>query len=77
MASKPANLKLWNTIVFQARARFQTYPSPGASHWVHKEYVTHGGQFITTNAQTRKMAALSKKDASKVEGKEGKKEAKD
>ena len=61
MASKPANIKLWNVIVAQAKARFSTYPSPGASHWVHKQYVQHGGSFITTTAQTRKMDNFRKR----------------
>lgn len=44
---KPANPKLWHAITLQARARFATYPSPAAAHWVHSQYVLKGGQFIT------------------------------
>jgi hypothetical protein len=70
VASKPANVKLYEMVVAQAKARFATYPSPGASHWVHQQYVQHGGQFTITTPQTRKMDALKKKDTSKVEAKE-------
>jgi hypothetical protein len=42
---EPANPKLWQLVVAQARAKFATYPSPAASHWVHKEYVQKGGTF--------------------------------
>jgi hypothetical protein len=33
-------------IVAQARAKFRTYPSPAAAHWVHAKYVQMGGQFV-------------------------------
>jgi hypothetical protein len=46
MASKPANPKMWAMIVAQAKAKYSNYPNPGASHWVHKTYVEHGGRFI-------------------------------
>ena len=61
MATRPANPKLWDMLSAQARAKFATYPSPGASNWVHKQYVQHGGQFITTTAADRKMRDLQKK----------------
>ena len=61
MASKPANPKLWATIVAMARAKYSNYPNPGASHWVHKRYVQAGGQFIeTTEASRRKKMAQKK-----------------
>jgi hypothetical protein len=41
-----ANPKLWNMIVAQARAKFRTYPSPAAAHWVHAKYVQMGGAFV-------------------------------
>lgn len=53
MAQVPSNQKLWNMIIMQAKARFATYPSPGASHWVHSEYVKHGGQFVEVSEKTR------------------------
>jgi hypothetical protein len=60
MAQIPANPKLWAMIVAQARAKFATYPSPGASHWVHKEYVNHGGHFREGSSDTSKQARLSR-----------------
>jgi hypothetical protein len=45
-------------IIMQAKARFATYPSPGASHWVHDQYIKHGGQFaeVSENTRQKKMA---------------------
>lgn len=60
MARKPANEKLWAIITMQARAKFSTYPSPGASAWVHKQYVMRGGQFIDSTQETKKKKMLSK-----------------
>jgi len=54
MADVPKNQKLWAMIVVQARAKYHPYPSPGASHWVHKKYVEMGGEFIHTDENTRK-----------------------
>jgi len=61
MASKPANPKMWAMIVAQAKAKYSNYPNPGASHWVHEQYVKHGGRFIETTAEDRKRMAMSKK----------------
>jgi hypothetical protein len=61
MASKPANPKMWAMIVAQAKAKYSNYPNPGASHWVHKTYVQHGGRFIETTEQDRKMGIAKKK----------------
>jgi hypothetical protein len=61
MASKPANPKLWAMIVAQAKAKYSNYPNPGASHWVHEQYVKHGGRFIVTTAADRKKMTMSKK----------------
>jgi hypothetical protein len=33
-------------VIVRARAKFRTYPSPAASHWVHQQYVQQGGQFV-------------------------------
>jgi methionine synthase I (cobalamin-dependent) len=64
MATKPANPKLWATIVAMARAKYSNYPNPGASNWVHKRYVQAGGQFIeTTEASRRKKMAQKKHEA--------------
>lgn len=61
MASKPANPKLWAMIVAQAKAKYSNYPNPGASHWVHEQYLKHGGKFIEITAADRKKMAMSKK----------------
>ena len=42
----PANPKLWNMMVAQAKARFRVYPSPAAAHWVHSHYSQLGGGFV-------------------------------
>jgi len=61
MATKPANPKLWAIITAQARAKFAKYPSPAASHWVHKQYVDHGGQFVETSDKTKRGKEQKKK----------------
>ena len=57
---EPSNPRLWQMIIVQARARFAKYPSPGASHWVHEQYIKHGGQFVDVSSRTRqeKMAKM-------------------
>ena len=67
MASKPANEKLWNTIVAMAKAKYSNYPNPGASHWVHKTYVEKGGQFIESSEKNRRMNMAKKKQENKNE----------
>jgi hypothetical protein len=46
---KPANQKLWNMLVIQAKAKFRTWPSLPASKWVHGQYVEKGGRFIASS----------------------------
>ena len=58
---KPANPKLYAMIVAQARAKYSSYPNPGASAWVHKKYVQSGGQFIETTEATRRAGMAKKK----------------
>ena len=55
---EPTNPRLWRMVIMQAKAKFAKYPSPGASHWVHSEYVKHGGQFaeVSENTRQKKMA---------------------
>ena len=65
---KPANPKLYATIVAMARAKYSSYPNPGASAWVHKKYVQSGGQFIETTEATRR-AGMEKKKADKEKSK--------
>ena len=74
---KPANPKLYAMIVAQARAKYSSYPNPGASAWVHKKYVQSGGQFIeTTEADRRKGIAKKKYEKEKGKHLEEKKDVK-
>jgi hypothetical protein len=45
MADVPVNEKLYAMVVMQAKAKYRIYPSPGASHWVHRRYLELGGKF--------------------------------
>ena len=65
---KPANPKLYATIVAMARAKYSSYPNPGASACVHKKYIQSGGQFIETTEATRR-AGMEKKKADKEKSK--------
>jgi hypothetical protein len=47
----PANPKLWNMYVAQAKARFRVYPSPASAHWVHSHYAQTGGKFVDSKSQ--------------------------
>ena len=47
----PANPKLWNMYVAQAKSRFRVYPSPAAAHWVHSHYAQTGGKFVDRASQ--------------------------
>jgi hypothetical protein len=47
----PANPKLWNMYVAQAKSRFRVYPSPAAAHWVHGHYAQSGGKFVDSKSQ--------------------------
>lgn len=60
MAQEPSNPKLWQMIITQAKARFATYPSPGASNWVHKQYEKYGGKFVETSEITKRKKMLMK-----------------
>ena len=57
----PTNPRLWKLIILQAKMKFKTYPNPAASHWVHEEYVKHGGQFAEHNARTRELERRRKR----------------
>lgn len=65
----PANEKLWNMLVAQAKARFRVYPSPAAAHWVHSHYSQLGGKFVPKESQVDPrfrddvQRALDKKEA--------------
>ena len=69
MAEKPTNEKLWTMVVFQAKHKYSTYPSPGASHWVHQRYVELGGKFEDSASQGKRKEALRKLWERKLEEK--------
>lgn len=46
MSETPANQHLYSMVVNQAKQKYRIYPSPGASHWVHKRYLELGGKFV-------------------------------
>lgn len=48
---EPANPRLWNMVVMQAKQRFDKYPSPAAAHWVHAHYAQMGGKFVASKSQ--------------------------
>jgi hypothetical protein len=48
---EPANPKLYNMVVAQARSKFTTYPSPAAAHWVHTRYAQMGGQYVKSKKE--------------------------
>ena len=58
MAEEPANHKLYAMVVMQAKAKYQVYPSPGASHWVHKRYLELGGKFIDPVVQNERKRII-------------------
>jgi hypothetical protein len=54
MASVPTNEKLYLLVVTQAKLKYHPYPSPGASHWVHKRYQELGGRFEDSAEKTKR-----------------------
>ena len=64
--NKPANQKLWNMLVIQAKAKFRTWPSLPASKWVHHQYVEKGGRFLAaTDVHERTTAPKTNKTSKK------------
>lgn len=63
----PANPRLWKMIILQAKMKFKKYPSPAASHWVHDQYINHGGRFVEHNEKTREDAIKKHKAAHEKE----------
>lgn len=58
MAEEPVNHKLYAMVVMQAKAKYRVYPSPGASHWVHKRYLELGGKFIDPVVQNERKRVI-------------------
>jgi hypothetical protein len=86
MADVPVNEKLYAMVVTQAKARYRIYPSPGASHWVHRRYLELGGKFIASEeiAKRKEMLQRWQEARAKARGKgddkdapKGKKDKKD
>lgn len=58
VADVPTNEKLYAMVVGQAKAKYRIYPSPGASHWVHRRYLEMGGKFIDSAALTERKRLI-------------------
>jgi hypothetical protein len=58
MADIPVNEKLYALVVMQAKAKYRIYPSPGASHWVHRRYIELGGRFEDSTKKAEREAML-------------------
>jgi hypothetical protein len=69
MAMVPTNQKLWALIVTQAKAKYTNYPNPGASHWVHQQYIKNGGKFVETSEETRRKKLLARQFEQKKQAK--------
>lgn len=67
MAEKPANPKLWEMVIAQAKAKYSTYPNPAASHWVRERYVQSGGRFIDSNSPIEQRKKLNEKQFAKLQ----------
>jgi hypothetical protein len=58
MADVPINEKLYAMVVGQAKAKYRVYPSPGASHWVHRRYLELGGKFEDAATMRQRQEAI-------------------
>ena len=58
MSEVPTNEKLWSMVVFQAKTKYHPYPSPGASAWVHQQYIHLGGKFEQRDEHSRRKAVV-------------------
>lgn len=68
MAQIPANIKMWDMLIAQAKTKYDKWPSPTASNWVHSKYVQLGGKFVESKKeldrkQRRDHAESDKKNA--------------
>jgi len=82
MSQVPLNEKLYAMVVTQAKAKYRIYPSPGASHWVHRRYLELGGKFQdSTDVTYRKKLAAKAVEAARhkklAHGEDRKSEPKD
>lgn len=60
MADIPVNEKLYALVVMQAKAKYRIYPSPGASHWVHRRYIELGGKFEDSAKKAEREAIMKR-----------------
>jgi hypothetical protein len=60
MADIPVNEKLYAMVVGQAKAKYRVYPSPGASHWVHRRYLELGGKFEDSTERARREMLMDR-----------------
>ena len=67
MAEIPLNEKLYALVVAQAKAKYRIYPSPGASHWVHRRYLELGGRFEDSAKAAERKRMIAKFIARKRE----------
>jgi hypothetical protein len=76
MADVPVNEKLYAMVVSQAKAKYRIYPSPGASHWVHRRYLELGGKFTDSEeiAKRKEILQRYKEARAKARGNRGKEE---
>lgn len=72
MAQIPANTKMWDMLVAQAKTKYSKWPSPTASNWVHSKYVQLGGKFVESS---KELSRKERKDREESE-REKKKRAK-
>lgn len=70
MAETPTNQKLYAMVVTQAKQKYRIYPSPGASHWVHKRYLELGGKFVD-EAEENQKKRLARRFAEKAHSMHG------
>lgn len=68
----PANQKLWNLYVAQAKARYHTWPSPTAAKWVHDHYAQAGGRFVDSEKKVDPRFKDKDKSKEKDQKKKGK-----
>lgn len=60
MVDVPVNEKLYAMVVGQAKAKYRIYPSPGASHWVHRRYLELGGKFESSDEIARRKMLMER-----------------
>lgn len=66
MAGIPANTKMWDMLVAQAKTKTTKWPNPSSSNWVHTQYTQLGGKFVESvdqlSRKERRDRAQSEKE---------------